>query len=103
MQIDYKIINFKEETGQLIVEWHPDFPHVSIDLPIDSENKFPVGKELDTYIRGFVPVWELERIERLKSVTNVDQIVSLVQESSLKNEADKLGLGFPENNLDGLI
>lgn len=102
MQTIYKIINFNAATGQLVVEWHPDFPRVAIDLPIDDNNQFPTGEALDTYIRGFVPVWELERIEKLKSVTNADAIAALVQKPSLTTDINTQSFDSSQNNLLGL-
>lgn len=95
MQQTYKIVQFNASTGQLVVEWHPDFPRVSIDLPIDVNNKYPEGQDLETYISGFVPVWELERMEKLKSVVNTDAILALLP-------PDAVVIEEPQNNLSGL-
>lgn len=96
MQQTYRIVQFNQSTGQIVVEWHPDFPRVAIDLPIDANNKFPEGQDLDTYISGFVPVWELERREKLKSVANTDAILALLPPDAVVVAEES------QNNLAGL-
>jgi hypothetical protein len=67
----YTITNFFRETGQLTVKFIELDTDITIDLPI-IDNKFPEGDELDSYIKGFVPIWVIERKNNLSRVINTD-------------------------------
>lgn len=78
MSIEYKIRGFDQSSGTITVEF-ADFPLFSIDLPIN-DGRYPEGEELDGYIKGFLPVWLLERKQVIQSgITNASSIASLVE------------------------
>ena len=62
----YTIRIFDESTAQVIVEYKDCAP-IGIDLPIDENGNVPEGDELDKLIRGFIPVWHFERLEKIKA------------------------------------
>jgi hypothetical protein len=76
----YKIREFIEETGQIVisVEGYPFF--ITLDLPLDENNNLPTGEELHLYINGMVPHNYLLRKEKLKNpIPNVDLIKAMVE------------------------
>lgn len=78
--MDYKIISFDQSTGSIVVRYREDMSPINIDLPLNDDGLFIVGEELDTYIKGFIPVWHLERIDRLsQGIANSLEIEKLVQ------------------------
>ena len=75
--IEYRIVAFHQNRGQIEIECD-GVPHrISIDLPIDN-GRYPEGDDLDLFIRGFIPHWHISRPLRVSKVTNVDYIKSLV-------------------------
>lgn len=56
---DYTLSNFNETTGQLVVSFK-DYPPISIDIPIEA-GAYLSGDNLHAYIRGFIPVWDIDR------------------------------------------
>jgi hypothetical protein len=86
--MNYKIVKFYENTGQIEIQCDELPQRISIDLPIDN-GKYPEGDDLDRYIRGFIPTWVTTRKERLKKVTNADSIRSLVDSSKETEEEYK--------------
>lgn len=87
MLAKYKIIDFNSSTGQLTVEFAPNMAPLSIDVPIKN-GLFITGEELDSYIKGFVPTWHLERISQLNAgVSNADALTSLVEAPTVTEEA----------------
>jgi hypothetical protein len=80
--MDYKIINFIAAEGKVEVEYDANQAPLFIDVPLNENGLFITGQELDTFIQGFIPVWHLERLEKLKNgVNNSNDILSLVQQS----------------------
>lgn len=77
--VQYKIVKFDENSGQIQIKCENYDPIINIDLPIDN-GKFPEGEALDLYIRGFVPAWLINRSNNIKKVTNKEYIQSLVSE-----------------------
>lgn len=80
--IKYKIVEFNRSIGQIIVEfdeWHP----MPIDLHVDENGLYPVGDELDVYIKKFYPIGSIER-KRLHEagIANADEIEKLVEAST---------------------
>lgn len=75
----YTIIDFNKYTAQVILRIDDGtvYPDMSIDLPVDDNNRIPEGEELDTYLRGFVPVEYDLRIKKLqgKGVANPEAVV----------------------------
>lgn len=79
--MNYKIISFDQNTGSIVVRYRDDMPPVNVDVPLNDDGLFITGQELTEYINSFIPVWHLERMDRLSAgVANADQIQSLVQE-----------------------
>jgi len=78
--MEYKIVNFYPEEGKIEVFYSDKLSNLFIDVPINSDGLFIIGQELDAYIKGFIPTWHLERIEKLKEgVSNIDEIANLVE------------------------
>lgn len=78
--ISYDIIAFDEDIAQIVIQFEGFAPH-AVDLPIDDAGNVPEGADLDAYIRGFLPVWEMERRERARSgIANAAAIRALVRE-----------------------
>jgi hypothetical protein len=76
----YKIREFNESTGQVVisVEGYPGL--MAIDLPIDENNNVPTDQDLHAYVNGFVPHGWLERKEKLKNpINNAEKIRALVE------------------------
>ena len=81
--MNYKIVKFNKQDGQVFIEYDAEFPPIVIDVPI-KDNLFIVGQELHDYIQGFIPVWHLERLRQLKAgIANAQEIEALVQPSSV--------------------
>jgi hypothetical protein len=78
MSIEYKIRSFNQTTGSIVVEFM-DFTPFNIDLPVEN-GLYPEGEALDAYIRGFLPVWVVERKQVIQAgVSNAEAIASLVE------------------------
>ena len=93
--MEYKIILFDESQGQLKIQVD-GFSPIAIDVPI-VDGKFIEGEELESHIKGFIPVWEIQRRETLKKgVENASAISSLVQPPSKAVEVEKT----PEQKLE---
>lgn len=79
--MEYKIVKFNRQDGQIFIEYDAEFPPIVIDVPI-KDDLFIVGQELHDYIQGFIPVWHIERLRKLKAgITNYQEIEALVQPS----------------------
>lgn len=77
--MSYKIIDFFPASGQIIVEFRPDMPTMALDIPLTDAGLFITGEELDTYIKGFIPTWHYDRLDKLKAgIPNADAITPLV-------------------------
>jgi len=89
MDLDYSIIEFYEQSGQIVVLCNKTGQSFAIDLPIDN-GKFPEGADLDIYIRGFLPSWVTERAVELQTgVTNGDSIRHLIPvKSQMQQDID---------------
>jgi hypothetical protein len=81
----YKIIAADQSAATITVWYSNDFAPVVIELPIDSDNAVPTGEQLDTYIKGFIPIAYLERLNKIKtnSISNFDSILTLVEPETL--------------------
>lgn len=78
--MDYKIVNFNEAEGRIDVFYSDKFEPLFIDVPLNNEGLFITGQELDDYIKGFIPTWHLERLEKLKAgIPNSQEITALVE------------------------
>lgn len=78
--INYDIIHIDEMVGQIVVQVSAFPAPFTIDLPIDDNGDAPEGAELDTYIRGFIPVWEIERREKVsQGIRNIEALRDLVK------------------------
>jgi hypothetical protein len=76
----YKIIHFDEVSGSIVVKYDENMSPINIDVPLNDEGKYVVGEELDSYIRGFIPVWHIERINKIAAgIPNTAEISALVQ------------------------
>jgi hypothetical protein len=75
----YKIVSFDKNAGSLIVKFAEDMAPLNVDVPLDTNNLFITGQELEQYIQGFIPTWHIERLEKLKNgIANASEIESLV-------------------------
>lgn len=94
---DYKVVGFKQDSGQLIIEFAVGMPPLSIDVPI-KDGAFITGEELEAYIQGFIPTWHLERIEQLKAgVSNAETLQNLVEETAAVEVPDVSQVGVQQN------
>lgn len=93
--MDYKIIDFNENTGQIVIEYGDDYSSLAIDLPIE-DGVYIVGAKLNEYIKNMIPVWHFDRLNQIKAgIPNSEQILSLVQSSDkpvaeINNEYQRL-------------
>lgn len=85
----YSILNFIEETGQLIVKFDALPNPIAIDLPIEN-NRYLEGEPLIRYIEGFNPVWAVDRKKAIiEGIENIDYIRSLDTRSIDELRMDK--------------
>jgi len=78
----YKIINFDEFTGQLVIEYAVGMSPLSIDVPIE-DGLYITGEKLENYINGFIPVWHIERINQINNgIANKDELKALVVQNN---------------------
>jgi hypothetical protein len=76
--MNYVIRKFDESFGQLVIEYGD--VTFAYDIPIDENNNYLVGEELDQQIKGLLPVWHIERKNKIEAgVGNADAIRALVQ------------------------
>lgn len=85
----YKIVDFNKDLGQITVMLDSSanvsanvslssFGSFVIDLHPTPENTYITGDDLDSYIKGFIPYYEIERRSKIPNVTNVSDIEALV-------------------------
>lgn len=75
----YKIRAFNEATAQIVVEFE-DLGPMAIDLVVDENGNVPEGQDLDSAIRQFLPVWHIERRQKLTAgISNADSVRALVE------------------------
>jgi hypothetical protein len=80
-KLKYRIADFIASSGQIIVECIDLDYKITIDLPI-TNGKYLEGKELDTYIRGFIPTWVVDRSINIRNgISNEDYFHTLVIKS----------------------
>lgn len=85
--IQYKIRAFDVERAQITVDVEGLPSELVIDLPLDEAGNVPEGVDLDSYIMGFIPVFELERNQRLaKGVANAEAITSRIEPRTYQDE-----------------
>jgi hypothetical protein len=76
----YKIREFHESTGQILISVEGYHSLISVELPIDENNNVPTGQDLHLYINGLVPYSWIERKEKLKNpIANAQLIKDLVE------------------------
>ena len=77
--LSYKITSFNPSTGQISIICDEYPMQLMVDLPIN-DGKYLEGDELDNYIRGFIPVWLIDRQKQIaKGITNENYINTLIQ------------------------
>jgi len=78
----YKILNFDETSGQLIIEFAQGAAPLTIDVPI-KDNLYITGEELDTYIQGFIPTWHIERQAQInRGIANISELKALIEQTA---------------------
>jgi hypothetical protein len=79
---NYQITAFNPISGSITVSYQNNgetFATYNIDIPLDENNNFIVGTELDTYIINMFPSSVLNRIKALKAgISNASAIQALV-------------------------
>jgi len=76
----YKIREFNESTGQILISVEGYHSLITADLPIDENNNVPTDQDLHLYINGMIPYGWIERKEKLKNpITNAQLIKDLVE------------------------
>lgn len=74
----YEVLDFKPDTGQLVIRFKGLDGRLAIDLPVEN-GRYPVGRELDVYVAGFLPQGALERASALRAgVSNAHELEALV-------------------------
>lgn len=90
MQIDYKIVWFNPQFGQILVEFFFEGEFVerfNFDIPINDDGLFVTGDELHSMLLGFFPHAHLKRRKLLKAgIPNADAIQSLVVQPNKEND-----------------
>jgi len=77
---NYKIIGFEKTTGLITINFDPNMAPLTIEVPLNEQNNYITGIELDTYIQGFVPTWHLDRINKIANgISNEADIEALVE------------------------
>lgn len=88
--MNYVIRQFDESFGQLVIEYGDTT--FAYDIPIDENNNYLVGEALDEQIKLFLPVWHIERKNKIsEGIGNVEAIRALVQpypETPVANESN---------------
>jgi hypothetical protein len=78
----YKVINFDENTGQLVIDFALGMAPITVDVPI-KDGLYITGQELNSYVEGFIPTWHIERQTQVNSgVANAAELKKLVQETA---------------------
>lgn len=78
--VNYKIIGFDKTIGSIVVSFDEKMAPLAIDVPLNEEGLYITGEELDTYIKGFIPTWHLDRVAKISAgVANENEIEALVQ------------------------
>lgn len=96
----YKIREFNEASGQLIVEYSENMAPFAVDIPLVN-GVFITGAELDTYIKGFIPHEFIERQAQLAGgVANAEQIRALVEAWPEKEEVNASPLELQQQELE---
>jgi hypothetical protein len=88
-ELDYRIVDFIPSSGQIVVECVGLDYQVTIDLPIVG-GQYPEAEALDTYIRGFIPTWVVERSFKIKNgIANEKYFYKLTNKSAEELQASK--------------
>jgi|694.fasta_scaffold44049_2 hypothetical protein len=75
----YTILEFNKNTGQLLVKFAENMAPIAIDVPINENDLFITGEELETYIQNLIPTWHMERLNKLANgIANSNELASLV-------------------------
>jgi hypothetical protein len=90
MNKEYKIRAFDKLNAQVVIEYE-NLPPMAIDLPVLDDGHLPTGGELDTHIKSFLPVWHVERLEKIKLGVNSDDV------AAIENLVEPLPLIAPTN------
>jgi hypothetical protein len=76
---NYKILEFKESDGLLVIAFAEGAAPTAIEIPI-KDGLYITGKDLEDYINGFIPTWHIERLAKINSgVSNANEIKALVE------------------------
>ena len=76
----YKIREFNEKLGQIIITVEGYHSPIAIDLPLDENNNVPIGNDLHLYINGLIPYSWIERTNKLKNpIPNAQIIKDMVE------------------------
>lgn len=77
--VKYKVVEFLEEQGQILVIYENLNYPVSIDLYPKEDGLYPVGEELDQIIRNMAPITLINRqIAISNGVANASEIQQMV-------------------------
>lgn len=80
MDIKHKILAFYSDAASLEVQFYtdsnPDGVVYRIDIPI-VDGKYPTQEELKKFIIGYSPVWQMQRIEDIKTAVVPDYLAAL--------------------------
>jgi hypothetical protein len=76
--MNYTIIDFNEELGQISVNYTDENLTIGIDLPTDS-GLYPEGEELNQLIINHYPQWFVDKKNQNKLIPNKQAIKDLVK------------------------
>lgn len=80
---NYKVTKFNKISGSLTVVFDEKMAPLNIDIPLNDDGNYIMGDELDLYIKGFIPTWHLERINKISAgIPNESDIEALVEQST---------------------
>jgi hypothetical protein len=79
--MEYKIIKFDKQTGQIIIQY-ADLAPIAIDIPLNEvTNEYLTGEEFNQYINGFIPTWHIERKEKISAgISNESQFLQFLKQ-----------------------
>lgn len=78
----YKVVNFDENTGQLVIDFALGMAPITVDVPI-KDGLYITGEELDAYVQGFIPTWHIERQTQIsQGIANTNALKALVEQTA---------------------
>lgn len=84
--IMYKIVEFNEQSGSILVKFAENMAPHNIDVPLNAEDLYITGQELQQYIEGFAPIDFINRYTKIsQGIANAEDLKALVEEPQSGN------------------